>query len=506
MFSLSRRDLLRLGLISAGAAALPAGRLVELAIGKGVPPGDGPTGPASPAVTPFAAFLPIPQPLTPTRVETGADFYDVFMREADIQLLPGRKTRMLTYNEQFPGPMIVATLNRPAIVTYHNGLAVNTTIHNHGEYVSGDSDGHPDDAILPGATKTCFYPNTSEKPADDVVEHTQWFHDHIEHATAFNVYHGLAGLYLFNDPKTAALNLPSGGADIPLVITDKLFNADNSLFYTFPSFDSENGFLGDVIQVNGAPQPRLEVERRKYRFRFLNACDSRNLELALGSKAPLTIIASECGFLESPVSAGSLFMAPAERYEVVVDFARYPVGTKVVLQNLQGGKRTTSVMRFDVIRDAVDTSTVPTHLRTIRRIPEAEATVQRRFVFERSNGQWEINGKTFDGNRIDAQPRVGDTEIWTLRNDSGGWLHPVHIHLLNFQVLDRNGKPPLPQEAGWKETIRVGPDETVRVIMKWPPIPDNGGVVASFRNRYVFHCHNLEHEDHDMMLQLKVID
>jgi spore coat protein A, manganese oxidase len=502
---LSRRDLIRLGLISAGAAALPAGRLVELAIGKGVPPGDGPTGAASPAVTPFAAYLPIPQRLSPTRVDADADYFDIFMREADVQVLPGRKTRMFTYNETFPGPTIVATRNRPSIVTYHNQLAVNTTIHNHGEYVNGASDGHPDDAIGPGTMKTCFYPNTSEKPDDDVTSHTQWYHDHIEHATSFNVYHGLAGIYLFNDPLDAPLNLPSGAADVPLCIQDRLFNADNSLNYPFPGNDSENGILGDVIVVNGKPQPRLEVERRKYRFRILNGCDSRNLQLALSSKVPLTLIASEAGFLEQPVPVSSLFIAPAERYEVVIDFARYPVGTKVVLQNLQGGKRTTSVMRFDVVRDAVDTSTVPAHLRTIPRIPEASATVQRRFKFHRGNGQWLINGKTFDPNRIDAQPRVGDTEIWTLVNDSGGWLHPIHIHLLNFQVLDRNGRPPLPQEAGWKETVKVGPNETVRVIMTWPEVPDNGGIAGGFGDTFVFHCHNLEHEDHDMMMQLKVV-
>jgi spore coat protein A len=506
---LSRRDLIRLGLISAGAAALPAGRLVELAIGKDggndVPPGNGPTGPASPPVTPFAAVLPIPIPLVPTRTDAIADYYDIFEREADIQALPGPKTRMLTYNEQFPGPMIVATLNRPAIVTYHNQLSINTTIHNHGEYVNGSSDGHPDDFILPGTAKTFFYPNTSEKDPNDVVSHTQWFHDHTEHTTAFNVYHGLAGLYLFNDPKDASLNLPSGAFDIPLVVTDKLFNADNSLFYTFPGDGSENGFLGDVMQVNGAPQPRLEVGRRKYRFRFLNACDSRNLQLALSTNVPLTLIASEAGFLEQPALTGSVFMAPAERYEVVIDFARYAVGTSVILKNLQGGSRTTDLLRFDVVRNAVETSTVPAHLRTIPRIPEAQATVQRTFRFHRSNGEWLINGKTFDPNRIDAQPRVGDTEIWTLVNGSGGWLHPIHIHLLNFQVLDRNGKPPLPQESGWKETIKLGPNETVRVIMTWPPVPDNGGIPGRFGDTFVFHCHNLEHEDHDMMMQIKVV-
>ena len=501
---LSRRDLLRLGLLSAGAASIPAGRLVELALADGIPPGDGPTGAASPPVTPFAATLPIAARLTPTRSDAFADYYDIFMQEADIQLLPGRKTRMFTYNGTYPGPTIFATRNRPAIVTQHNGLTVDTSIHNHGSYVNGDSDGHPADAIRPGFSKTYSYGNGDEKAPDDVTSHTQWYHDHVEHATATNVYRGLAGFYLFDDPNEAPLNLPSGAEDIPIVIQDKLFNADNSLNYPFPGNGSDNGVLGDVLLVNGAPQPRFEVERRKYRFRFLNGCPARNLQLSLGSTAGMKLIASEGGMLERPVPISSVFIAPAERYEVIVDFANYPLGSKVVLRNLQGGKRTTDVMRFDVVRNAVDTSTVPARLRTIIRIPEADATVRRSFKFERSNGQWEINGKTFDPNRIDAAPRAGDTEIWTLVNGSGGWLHPVHIHLLNFQVLTRNGKPPLPQEAGWKETVKVGPNETLRVIMKWPPVPDIGAPIGQFHDRYVFHCHNLEHEDHDMMMQIKV--
>jgi FtsP/CotA-like multicopper oxidase with cupredoxin domain len=112
---------------------------------------------------------------------------------------------------------------------------------------------------------------------------------------------------------------------------------------------------------------------------------------------------------------------------------------------------------------------------------------------------------TFDPTRIDATPRVGDTETWTLENLSGGWLHPIRLLLLNFQVLDRNGKPPTPQESGWKETVRLGPNDIVLVIMKWPHIPANGGIVGAFRDICVFHCHNLEREDHDMMLQFKVV-
>lgn len=503
---LSRRDMIRLALVSAGAAALPAGRLVEIALGGGIPPGDGPTGPDSPRVTPFARALSIPPRLTPTRTVAGVDHYDVFMREADLQILPGRKTRVFTYNGFLPGPTILAIRNRPAAVTFHNGLRVDTSVHNHGAYVAGDSDGHPADAIPPGTSKTNFYPNGVDVPEDDVASHTQWYHDHIHHQTATNVYRGLAGFYLLHDPNEDAFRLPSGAQDVPICIQDKLFNRDNSLNYPFPRHGSGNGVVGDVILVNGVPQPKFAVARRKYRLRFLNGCNARNLQLALSTGQSLVVIASEAGFLERPVSLRSLFIVPAERYEAIVDFAQYPVGTSVVLQNQQGGERTTDVMRFDVTADAVDTSTVPDRLRTIEQIAEGQVSVRRHFRFHRDNGEWVINGKTFDPNRIDAEPRVGDVEVWTFENKSGGWLHPIHLHLLDFQVLDRNGKAPNPEESGWKETVSLGPNETIRVIMHWPPIPDDGGIRGRFRTTYAFHCHNLEHEDHDMMLQFKVVE
>ncbi len=186
---------------------------------------------------------------------------------------------MFTYNGTFPrtDDRGNRSIGLP-IVTYHNLLSVNTTgPQPRGVRQRRAATDIPTMPFYRDRRRRCFYPNTSDKPPDDIVSHTQWFHDHIEHATAFNVYHGLAGLYLFKDPKDALLNLPSGAADIPLVITDKLFNADNSLNYPFPGRRQRQRLAGRRHPGQRAPQPRLEVERRKYRFRVLNAGDARNI-------------------------------------------------------------------------------------------------------------------------------------------------------------------------------------------------------------------------------------
>jgi FtsP/CotA-like multicopper oxidase with cupredoxin domain len=204
------------------------------------------------------------------------------------------------------------------------------------------------------------------------------------------------------------------------------------------------------------------------------------------------------------VQVTTLPIAVAERYSVVIDFAKYPVGTQIVLRNTDTGVfgdpvdpgKVSGVMRFDVVADAVDTSRVPDDLAPARDIDPADAVATRRWVFERSGGQWVMNGKPFDGNRIDASPVQGTTEIWEFVNEAGGWRHPIHVHLVEFLVLDRNGHPPRPHERGPKDTVSLGPNETVRVAMKFD---------SRFTGTYVFHCHNIAHEDNMMMTQFEVV-
>ena len=504
---LSRRDLLKLGLLTGTAAGLPLARLAQ-AVADGNPP-------TSPFFQPFQLPLPIP----PNHVKTvtpNADVYHVVMREAFAQILPDPrlKTRVFTYNGFYPGQTFQVRRGRPVVVTQRNHLPVNTSVHLHGAVVDGNSDGHPLDIIRPGGVKVYTYPNPD---VDSQSARTEWYHDHAVDITGSNVYHGLAGFYLIHDASEIRLRLPTGRFDIPLVLQDRRFNADGSLFFpVFDTFDSNNGVFGDTIVVNGAQQPFLRVEPRRYRFRVLDGSNARQYRLQLSNDDPLILIATEGGFLERPVFLSSLFIAQAERYEFIIDFTHL-AGKHIVLRNTNlrsddDPTRIGNLVRFDVTLplSSHDTSQIPSFLRRITPIPESEAKLTRHFEFARDDGQWAINKRFFDETlaRVDARPRSGDIEIWELKNGGGGWRHPIHIHLINFQILDRNGGPPLPWEHGWKETVLLHEGETVRVIIRWYDVPAgpprNPPDGKNFKNKYVFHCHNLEHEDHAMMGEIEV--
>jgi spore coat protein A len=322
--------------------------------------------------------------------------------------------------------------------------------------------------------------------------------------TGRNVYMGLAGFYLIEDDEERALNLPSGDHDIPVMIQVRQFASDGSFVY-----DNRGhlGAQGDVVLVNGAPWPRLCVERRKYRLRFLNASNATVFTLRLDAGTPVTLIATDDGLLPAPMAVERLPLATAERAEIVIDFADYAAGTRLVLydadamEGAAGASPTKEIMCFDVSGPQVsDGSVIPDRLVPIERLDPAKASRTRNFDFAPQLElawnlppvSWQINHKKFDPDRIDAAPRIGDLEIWHLRSVGGlvgRHVHPAHIHLVHFQVLERNGKPPPPHEAGWKDTVRLEDGDDVRVIARFAPD----------RGRFVFHCHNLGHEDYYMM-------
>ncbi|MDX6533967.1 MAG: hypothetical protein QOF68_1711 [Gaiellales bacterium] len=490
----SRRELLTLGAVGGVALAVPVARRVSAsslidAITAGLPEPE----PTSPFVPAFSVPLTVPPVLQPVRRDATSDFFQMVQRPAYLQILPGARTLVWGYNGIFPGPILPLKSGRQAIVTQRNQLAIPTSTHLHGGLTPPESDGHPLDLVAPGGSRVHTYPCQQEAAP-------LWYHDHADHATGRNVWMGLVGRTLMTDERDDALPLPKPPFDVPLIICDRLFNADNSLFYPQEHDDGavqvvQKGAIGDVMLVNGGPQPRLAVKRRKYRFRVLNSCNARQLLLALDRDLPFTVVASDGGLMPKPVTVFQLPMGNAERYDVVVDFSKVPTGRKVVLRNLAGEGRTAEIMRFDVGDTAPDQSSVPTDLRPPVDVNPADAVVTRRFRFKREHGAWTINGKLFDANRIDATPRLNTTEIWELQNDSGGWTHPVHVHLVEYKILSRNGAPPRPWETGPKDTVMVGPNETIRIAARFD----------GFRGIYVFHCHNLEHEDHDMMSQFQVI-
>lgn len=478
MTKLTRREALKIGAIAGGALLLPiALQRRSYSINA-----------LSPQPTPFQVNLPILPVLKPVRSDADTDYYEIKMQKSRVSILPGLTTEVWAYQGTIPGPTIVQTLGRKSVVRFINNIDVSTSIHLHGMASPPQYDGYPEDLIPPGYYKDYNYPNNRAAML--------WYHDHAVHTTARNVYMGLAGIYIVQDPAEAALQLPKGKYDVPLILQDKIFASDGSLVF---NDNNHEGLMGDIILVNGAPFPRMAVSARKYRFRVVNGSNSRAYKLALSNRADLIVIASDGGLLAKPEPTKELIIGMAERYEFVIDFSAYDVGTKIVLQNLglpnnDNYDLTGQIMRFDVVSKEVDDSTVPTTLREILPIKQPPRVVERRWTFDHRNKMWVINGKTWDKDRIDANPGAGATEIWNFQNNSRDWFHPVHVHLVDFQILSRDDKPPFPYERGWKDTVYLGESNNIRVIAKF----------EARQGKYIIHCHNLVHEDHDMMTQYQI--
>jgi spore coat protein A, manganese oxidase len=454
----------------------------------------------STAPLPDAYTLPFRTPPVATGI-LGADGvlrYELEQRTADVEILPGLRTRALTYAGSVPGPTLVSRSGRRTEVTVRNRLTVPTVTHLHGGHTPADSDGYPTDLVAAVTTRVHTYP-MKQRAA------TLWYHDHTMAATAQNVWRGLFGLHLVHDDEEDALGLPSGDRDLPVTICDRSFAADGSLLYppvtpghggmamVPPEF--QDGVLGDVTLVNGVPWPVLEAPAVRHRLRLLNAANARAYRLALFPPPPggngLVQVGSDGGLLESPVAHDAVDLSPGERYDVVVDLGRYQPGAVVDLVNeLEPAMR--AVMRFRVGQRLRDDSRVPDQLSTVERLDPRAAVVRRSFDF-RTRGQrglWTINAGEFDPGRVDAAPSLGALEVWSFTSDVA---HPVHVHLDPFQVVSRGGPGRLSaQDVGWKDTVAVRPSETVEVAVRF----------TDYAGRYVMHCHNLEHEDMAMMVNV----
>ena len=265
------------------------------------------------------------------------------------------------------------------------------------------------------------------------------------------------------------------------------------------------------MTVNGKVQPFFSVQRRKYRFRLLNASLARFYQLYLTSGAAVqgfTYIANDGNLLPAPLAMSAVRLTPAQRADIVIDFSLYPLGSKLVLENrleqVDGRGPTnrlltpgTPLLRFDVDAEPPrpDVSRVPPVLRQLSPVNLAEVVRTRYFKFDRNNGVWAVNGKLFDVFTPAIQVKKGSAEIWVLQG-STGWHHPVHIHLEEGRILSRNGKVPPPHERGRKDVFELAPDEEVKVFLRF----------RDFVGKYVMHCHNINHEDHAMMLRFDVIN
>jgi spore coat protein A len=540
---LSRRDLMKFGVLGSAALLLPIERVArtQLRINDRMP--------TSGLPKPFT--LPFQTPPVPVPVKSGGyDFYQLHMRAQSVNVLgPGKpNTTIWGYAigdtagnvaaATTPGPTIHVERGRRVAVRHFQSLPAThpdqlypstTSVHLHGSASLPQYDGYASDTTATGHYKDYFYPNLQDA-------RTLWYHDHGIHHTANNAYMGLAAQYHLHDDLERRLGIPVGEPyDVPLVVRDAMFAKNGQLIY---DDNSESGVYGDVVLVNGVPWPNMRVYKRKYRFRILNAGISRSYKFRLSTGDPFAVIGTDGGLMNKPQYTSSFRHGMAERYEVIIDFSKYKVGQKIQLlndspPNNRDFDTIKNVMQFEVIGEAprgsdgtIPNNDLPSQLNDnfdVMGLTAKDAVKTRNFKFERKNGHWTVNGETWeeviesDYTHTVAQPKVGDVEIWELENKSGGWFHPVHIHLIDFRILDRNGKAPLAHELGPKDVVYVGENEKVRVIMKFDDTRGRNedlkirqtddpaaAILPARTGRYMMHCHNLVHEDHDMMVQFEV--
>lgn len=437
--------------------------------------------------------------------------------------------KVWTYNGYIPGPTFIVRAGQPATVRIRNELPENhvgygspeISTHLHSGHVGPASDGFASDYYsarkcgltlrYPGAFLDHHYPNFPPNKDVREITNTLWYHDHREDFTAANVYRGLAGFYLAYDAldtgnENTGLRLPSGRYDVPLLLQDKLFDSGGNLM--FNQFDPE-GFLGNLFLVNGKVQPYFKVEARKYRFRLLNGSMARYFQMCLTDEGDrdldFAFIASDGNLLERPLTLRKIILGMAERADIIVDFSRFAEGTKLYLANrmrqedprkptlerLSPGIR---MLRFEVGKKTADNSLIPAFLRPLSPAPYSGSTRRRSFKFERKNGQWAINGRFFDHDRIDAKPEQGVPEIWRLET-SGGWAHPVHVHLDDFRIIKYDGRLPPPEWRGRKDTISLLPGVEAEILVEF----------RDFTGKYMMHCHHHMHEDHAMMIRFDIV-
>ena len=448
-----------------------------------------------------------------------------------------------TFHAWYGEPVFVRRINELPPVGLGNARfpLPSVTIHLHNAHTASESDGIPQDFFNPGEFWDHHYANFPAGNDPREIMNTLWYHDHRLDFTAPNVYAGLSGFYLLFDEKDSnnendrsrhAFRLPSGKYDVPLILHDAQFDEQGQVVWDFfnPAPDpgnltptplyTTNGMVGDRYTVNRTIQPFFQVERRKYRFRILNGGPSRLYQLALraesghGRKArqgeKFVVLSTDGNMLEEPLIKERIEVWVAQRHDVIVDFSNYKPGDHVYLVNhlemREDGAGTTGreldegdlVMRFDVVEARRgDPSRIPDELRALPPIDLREVRKERLFVFDYDNGLWTVNGRLMDPNRVDASIEQGSAEIWTFRNAGNSWVHPIHTHFEEFQILEVNGKPIKKGDVlrSRKDVVSLGPNDEVKFYSRW----------RDFLGKYVMHCHNVVHEDHAMMIRWDIV-
>ncbi len=557
MVSRNRRDFLKLCAASVPALVVANGVSAEQ-ITAGAPAQSAYRTPST--LDRYIDPLPIPKPLIPHGKRKGKVQYRVRMVEFKHQMhsqLP--PTRAWGYEGQYPGPTFDVMSGVPVEVTWENHLpsrhifeidphihgamppapAVRTVPHLHGARTRSESDGLPEKWFTPGSSALYRYPNHQQAA-------TLWYHDHALGITRLNVYAGLSGFYLLRDDQERSMDLPSGDYEIPMVLQDRTLDDQGQLVYA-PTYDNGQKpppglwgpqFFGDLPVVNGVIYPYLEVEPRRYRLRVLNSSNSRYYQLYLNLAKHATDIPSlisfhqigtDGGFLQKPVPLQKLLLGPAERADLIVDFSGLE-GKVATLSNdafapYPGWEVVATIhaplyelMQFrvalpDSSRGKSFSMPPPTEF---AKLDATHAVATRDFVLtERLDAKGNslgvrINDKGYD-DPVTEFVKLGSIEKWRFINTTDD-AHPMHLHLVQFQILERQGfnlrsffggklelvgtpHPPAANEAGWKDTAVVNPRDVLTIIVRF----------EDYIGRYVFHCHMLEHEDNDMMRPYEVV-
>ena len=460
-------------------------------------------------------------------------FHRIAMREAWANVhrdLP--PTRFWGYDGKMPGPTIEVHSGKPLLIEWANELPkqhllpidytlhgaghdvphVRAVVHVHGARVPPDADGYPESWYVGGKSATYRYPNRQDAA-------TLWYHDHAMGIERLNVYAGLFGAFLVRDEAEESLHLPQGEFEIPLLISDRLLTADGQLYYPtsgVPESPWVSEVYGDVILMNGKITPYLDVEPRPYRFRIVNASNARFYYLALSDNSLLQQIGSDQGLLSHPVSQPSIMMAPAERADVIVDFSKL-AGKTVLLKSLA-----MELMQIRVAPRAKAATTLPAPplpeaLRPVKRIARNAAVRTRTLTLNtytdpKTHMMMMLLNATYWHQPVTEKPVLGSTEIWEFVNTTED-THPIHLHLVRFQVLNRQrfdvdgylesgklrfaGPEILPNanEYGWKDTVQADSGLITRIIVPFEGYP----------GRYVWHCHVLEHAANEMMRPYEVV-
>ena len=484
----------------------------------------------------FVDPLPIPQALhssesRPHPQQPGVEipYQHIVMRKVETKVhrdLPA--TSVWSYGSTAPGPTVEARKGQPMLIEWVNSLParhflpidhtlcgagkdlpeVRTAIHVHGASVPPESDGYPEDWQIPGQSHTALYPMNQDAA-------TLWYHDHAMGIERLNQYAGLYGFFLIRDEAEDVLNLPRGKYEIPLAICDRFFYADGQLHYPDsgdPAAPWIPEIYGDVILANGVIFPYLEVEPHLYRIRLLNSSNSRAYLFSLSNGHHFHQIGTDQGLLPAPVELKELMLSPAERADLLIDFSSL-AGAEFTLQDQK-----LTIMQFRVAAAVPQPVTAaPAILRTIERIPESTAIRTRTFTLnEYMHPQSRIMLMLLNGQYwhepVTEKPVLNSVEIWSFINTTQD-IHPIHLHLVRFQILDRrpfdvddylnyknfhyigDAAPPEPNEHGWKDTVKAHPETVTRII-----IPFQG-----YTGRYVWHCHLLEHAANEMMRPFEVV-